>query len=104
MKSRLDDPIRAQTIAKMLDHLEEERVWIELLYRESFVLYHDWVSQYKPPGFEFSTIKYQDIDPKRRAQVRESRNRPVMWPAYLLLLITLAIFVPGVVTLIRERQ
>jgi ABC-type transport system substrate-binding protein len=104
MKARPDDDIRARTIAKMLDLLEEERVWIELLYRESFVLYHDWISQYKPPGFVFSTIKYQDIDPKSRAEVRRTRNRPVMWPAYLLLLVTLAILAPGVVTLIRERQ
>jgi oligopeptide transport system substrate-binding protein len=104
MKSRPNDPLRAETIAKMLDQLAEERVWIELMYRESFVLYHDWVSQYKPPGFAFSTIKYQDIQPEHRAQVRRSRNVPVMWPAYFLLITALAIFVPGVVTLIRERQ
>ncbi len=104
MKSRPDDARRTEIIRQMLELLEEDRVWIELLYRESFVLYHEWISQYKPPGFEFSTIKYQDIDPGRRAQLRKERNRPVMWPAYLLLLVAVVILTPGVITLIRERQ
>lgn len=99
-----DDAARADLIAQMLDILEEERVWIELLNAESYVLYHEWISQYKPPGFEFSTIKYQNIDPQQRAEKRRTTNQPVMWPAYLLVLIILAIFAPGVVTLIRERQ
>ena len=104
MKSRPDDDLRADTIRKMLEQLEDERVWIELRYPESYVLYHEWVSQYKPPGFEFSTIKYQDIDPDLRARMRRERNQPVIWPVYLLLLISLAVITPGVVTLIRERQ
>ncbi len=104
MKSRPNDEVRAQTIREMLGLLEEERVWIELLYRESFVLFHDWISQYKPPGFEFSTIKYQDIDPHKRAVWRRENNRPLLWPAYLLALIVLAVLTPGVLTLIRERQ
>jgi ABC-type transport system substrate-binding protein len=99
-----DDAARADLIAQMLDILEEERVWIELLNAESYVLYHEWITQYKPPGFEFSTIKYQNIDPQQRAEKRRTTNQPVMWPAYLLVLIILAIFAPGVVTLIRERQ
>ena len=104
MKSRSNDEERAQTIREMLLVLEEERVWIELLYRESFVLYHDWISQYTPPGFEFSTIKYQDIDPQARSAWRNENNHPVLWPAYLLVVISLALLAPGVVTLIRERQ
>lgn len=104
MKSRPDDAERAETIRKMLDLLEDERVWIELRYPESYILYHQWISQFKPPGFAFSTIKYQDIDPTLRARMRREHNQPVMWPAYLLLLIILAVLMPGVVTLIRERQ
>ena len=104
MTARSDDTVRAEIIQKMLDLLEEERVWIELLNSESYVLYHEWISQYKRPGFEFSTIKYQNIDPKLRAQRRRENNQPIMWPAYLLVLIVLAILAPGVVSMIRERQ
>ncbi|MDP6979302.1 MAG: ABC transporter substrate-binding protein [Myxococcota bacterium] len=104
MKARPNDEVRAETIREMLSLLEEERVWIELLYRESFVLFHDWISHYKPPGFEFSTLKYQDIDAQARAEWRRENNKPVLWPAYVLLAISIAVIVPGIVTLIRERQ
>lgn len=104
MKSRPDDAVRRSIIDEMLTLLEEERAWIELVNPESFVLYHEWVTHYKPPGFEFSTLKYQGIDARRRSELRRDWNQPVMWPAYLLLLLTLAIIAPGVVSLIRERQ
>ena len=104
MARRSDDAVRAELIAKMLDLLEEDRVWIELLNSENYVLYHEWISQYKPAGFEFSIFKYQNIDPVLRARERRANNQPVMWPAYVLVLITLAIFTPGVLTLMRERQ
>lgn len=104
MKSLPNDEVRAEIIREMLEMLEAERPWIELLYRESFVLFHDWVAHYKPPGFEFSTLKYQDIDAEARAAWRLEYNQPVLWPAYALAVISVLIFAPGVVTLIRERQ
>ncbi len=104
MKAMPNNEERASIIREMLALLEEERPWIELMYRESFVLYHDWVSQYKPPGFEFTTLKYQDIDAQARTAWRVENNRPVLWPAYALLVIAIAIITPGIVTLIRERQ
>jgi len=104
MKSRPNDEVRAETIRQMLTLLEEERVWIELMYRESFVLFHDWVSHYKPPGFEFSTLKYQDIDAGARKVWRREHNQPVLWPAYVLMVVAILVIAPGIVTLIRERQ
>ena len=104
MKSRPDDEVRRTAIKKMLAVLEDERPWIELLHGESYVLRHDWVSHYKKPGFEYSTLKYQGIDAKKRAIMRREQNKPVMWPAYGLLALSLVVLAPGVVTLYRERQ
>ncbi|MFT5695530.1 MAG: oligopeptide transport system substrate-binding protein [Myxococcota bacterium] len=104
MKSESDPEVRLAVIQAMTKKLEDERVWIELLNPESYVLYHEWIGQYKPPGFEYSTLKYQNIDPTLRAEKRRAENQPVMWPAYLLLLISVLIIAPGVVTLIKERQ
>ncbi len=104
IKARPNDDVRQKMIRRMLMMLEEERAWIELLYPESYVLRHHWISHYKRPGFEFSTLKYQDIDAEARAVWREENNKPVLWPAYVLLAVSIAVIVPGIVTLIRERQ
>ena len=104
MKSRPDGDMRRSIIEEMLGILEQERPWIELVNPVSYVLFHEWVNHYKPPGFEISTLKYQGIDSTRRGELRREWNVPVMWPVYLLLVIAIAIIAPGVLSLIRERQ
>ena len=104
MKSRPDGDMRRSIIEEMLGILEQERPWIELVNPVSYVLFHEWVNHYKPPGFEISTLKYQGIDSTRRGELRREWNVPVMWPVYVLLVVAIAIIAPGVLSLIRERQ
>jgi oligopeptide transport system substrate-binding protein len=104
MKSRENDAERYRLIREMMAIFEHEAPWIPLLHSESLGLYQAWLSQFKPPAFVYPTAKYQDIDPVMRSEMREDRNRPVMWPAYALALITIVILVPGFKTLIEERQ
>jgi hypothetical protein len=49
-------------------------------------------------------VKYRELDPSLRAELREQWNRPVLWPAYALAALGIAIVVPGIVTFLRERQ
>jgi len=104
MKSRPSDERRFEIIREMVAILERERPWIELFHAESYGLIHGWMKHVKRAGLALPTVKYQDIDSAERARMRAEWNRPVMWPAYVLLLLFVAIVAPGIVTFFRERQ
>jgi ABC-type transport system substrate-binding protein len=104
MKARDDDAERARMIREMIAIVEEERPWIELFHAEDYALYHGWLSWLKPFGMSFPMIKYQDLDPARRGELRAEWNRPVRWPALALGGVTLALVLPGIRTFRRERQ
>ncbi len=84
--------------------LEEERPWIELSFEESYSLFHEWTRNIKPMGLAIPTLKYRDVVPARRAELRAAWNEPIRWPAYALAVGFVAMIVPGVVTFFRERQ
>ena len=48
--------------------------------------------------------KYEDVDPPLRTRLRAEWNVPVLWPVYVLAALGVAIVMPGVVTLLRERR
>ncbi len=104
MKARDNDAERLKLIHQMRAILEDQRPWIELYHRESYALYHSWVYNVKTAGLSLQTLKYRDIDPEQRTEKRREWNKPVMWPAYLLALMAVAIVVPGMRTFFRERQ
>jgi ABC-type transport system substrate-binding protein len=103
-KSRADDAERAAGIRAMRALLEEERPWIELFHPEDYYLLQGWLHNVKPTGLTVPVFKYYDVDPAPRAADRAAWNRPVLWPAYALGAIAIALFVPGVATYLRERQ
>lgn len=104
IKDRPNDPERQRLIVKMIKILENERPWIELNHRESYLLSHSWLKNAKPTGLFVEAYKYLDVDPKARAEARIAWNQPTVWPAYLLLAIFAAAVLPGIVTFYKERQ
>jgi len=104
MKDLPNGPRRLAVIRQIRQILEDERPWIELFHRESYVLYHSWMRNVKPAGLSLPAAKYIDLDPEERARVRRRWNEPVQWPAYALVVLLAAIIVPGVRTYLRERQ
>jgi ABC-type transport system substrate-binding protein len=104
MKSRENDAERLRIIREMGVLLEDQRPWIELFHPEEYALYHGWLRDVTPTGMSYPTIKYRDLDARRRAELRAAWNRPVRWPAYALLAAGVAVVVPGVLTFLRERQ
>ncbi len=97
-------PERNAIIEEMLAILREERPWIELFHRIDYSLAHEWISNLKPFGMSHPMYKYYDVDPKRRAELRAARNRPVVWPAWALLGVAVLGVAPGVRTFFRNRQ
>jgi ABC-type transport system substrate-binding protein len=89
-------PERAALIADMRSILERERPWIEIFHPEDYTLSHGWVQHAKPSALTLPTEKYLDVDPAGRAQLRRAWNRPVRWPAYLLLAGAAAFIAPAI--------
>ncbi|MCA9505544.1 MAG: ABC transporter substrate-binding protein [Spirochaetaceae bacterium] len=104
MKTRENGPRRLAEIREMKEILARERPWIELFHREDYALYHGWVKNVKPMGLSMPTYQYRDVDVELRARRRHEWNRPVTWPAWVLLGAGIAILVPGIRTWRRERQ
>lgn len=104
MKVRENGPTRMAEIRRMLGILERERPWIELFHREDYTLYHEWVRNVKPMGLSLPTYQYRDVDPVLRAKRQEEWNQPILWPAWVLGIVAIALIVPGVLAYWRERQ
>jgi ABC-type oligopeptide transport system substrate-binding subunit len=104
MKSMESDAERLAIIREMRGILEEERPWIELFHPEDYALYHGWLRGVKPAGISNPTAKYRDLEPDLRRSRREAWNEPVLWPLAVLIVLSVAITVPGVITFFRERQ
>ncbi len=104
MKARENGPERMSEIREMVAILERERAWIELYHREDYSLYQGWVKNVKPMGLSIPTYQYRDLDPQMRRERRLVWNEPILWPAYVLAIIAVAIVVPGIRTYFMERQ
>ena len=103
MRDAPDGPERFRLIQQMRGILETERPWIELFHPESYALIHGWVHNAKPLGMSSSTLKYRDVDVRLRAEKRAEWNRPVTWPAWVLLGLAVIVIAPAVRT-VRKRM
>ena len=103
MKIRDNDVERLAIIRQMNGILERDRPWIELFYPEAYTLYHGWIHNVKPAGLSAPTAKYYDVDPVKRAELRKEWNHPILWPAYVLFALLLAVIAPAVRTFFAER-
>ena len=64
---------------------------------------HDSDLSFVPFGMSYPMLKYYDLDPEQRAQLRGEWNDPIVWPAYALAGLILIVTVPGIATFLRER-
>jgi ABC-type oligopeptide transport system substrate-binding subunit len=104
MRTRPNDDQRRQTIREMIEILEEERPWIELFHPESYALAHGWVKNVRPTGLStIAASKYFDLTVDDRRKSRDAWNQPILWPAFALVLVFIAILIPGILTFYRER-
>jgi ABC-type oligopeptide transport system substrate-binding subunit len=104
MRVRPDDAERQALIRELRAIVERERPWIELFHAEDYALFHQWLGNVKPFGMSYPMNKYRTLEPALRDALRREWNRPVVWPAYALAAVAVAVVIPGVVTFYRERQ
>lgn len=99
-----DGPERLAAVRAMRSLLERESPWIPLFHGETYALYQSWLLNVKPTGLSIPTLKYRDLQPELRAELRERWNKPIRWPAYALASLLVIGVLPGVFTFFKERQ
>jgi len=104
MKVEPNGSRRMARIREMQSILEHERPWIELFFREDYMLKHGWVANVKPSGLSIPTYQYLDIDAGLRAARRREWNEPILWPLYVVVVGAIGLVVPGIRTYLKERQ
>jgi oligopeptide transport system substrate-binding protein len=104
MKSISNTPERLGLIREMRELLQEQCPWIPMLHSELYTLRHGWLSNVKPMGMSVPLVKYYDLDPRQRAELRREWNRPILWPVYLLAGLFVVLVLPGIRTFLKERQ
>ncbi len=101
-------PNNEKRLAKIRDYLaiiQEDAPWIWGVNPIDFTLSHQWVTPTKPNSIAYNSLKYQQLNPQLRAQLREKWNNPVLWPLWILLGFLVLIFIPLMITYwLRENR
>ncbi|MDB5799773.1 MAG: peptide transporter substrate-binding protein [Rhodocyclales bacterium] len=85
----IDDPARTALIDRMVAMLRYDAPWVFGWHDEAFFLRHAWLQNTKPGRIIRSSRKYQRVDTALREQQRHAWNRPVLWPAAVLIALLL---------------
>lgn len=104
MKNMQDGPERLAIIERMIAILREDSPWLWGLHPKQFSLYHNWFTNTKPHVIANNTLKYKRIDAQLRTQKRQEWNQPVLWPLFLLFVITVVSLVPAVRIMKNSQQ
>ncbi|HEX2999957.1 MAG TPA: ABC transporter substrate-binding protein, partial [Armatimonadota bacterium] len=98
-----DGPARMALIRRMRAIVQEDCPWIFLQHDESLAIYYDWLRNVKPHPVTNDSIKYRTVDGARRARLQAEWNRPVLWPAVVLVLFLTVGSLPAI-AVVRNRR
>jgi oligopeptide transport system substrate-binding protein len=104
MKNMENTPERLVIINKMIEIVREDSPWIWGFHPKSLTLSHNWTRVTKPHAMANNTLKYARIDPKLRADMRESWNVPNIWPILSVIIIAFMITIPIVISYWRKEH
>ena len=104
MKNMPNSPERQRVIDAMIAMARQDAPWIFGFHPKDFSLRHSWLANAKPNDMAGNTLKYLRLDVPRREALRREWNRPVVWPALLLLLAIAGSAVPAVLTYRRRER
>jgi hypothetical protein len=104
MKNMPNSPERQKLIDRMVDIARADAPWIWGQHPKKYSLRHSWLYNDKPNTMARNNLKYLRVDPQRRAQLRAQWNRPVLWPAGLLLVVLLLSALPAWISYRRRER
>jgi ABC-type transport system substrate-binding protein len=104
VKNMENSPARQALIDRMVAMVRRDAPWVWGVHPKKYSLRHSWLSNDKPNTMARNNIKYLRIDPQKRAALRAQWNRPVAWPALLIVLALLVSAIPAVMSYRRRER
>jgi oligopeptide transport system substrate-binding protein len=104
MKSMPNGPERQAVIDRMVEILRHDAPWVWSFFPKDYGLRHAWVHNRKPHSIANNGLKYQRINPELRVRMQREWNKPVVWPAFLVLGALAVSVVPAVRTYRRRER
>lgn len=103
MKNMNNGPARQKIIDHMVEIARRDGPWLWGLHPKAFSLHHAWVKNSKPNLMANNTLKYKRVDAVLRAEQRKAWNSPVIWPLWGMLVIFIALILPGIISYKRKE-
>lgn len=104
MKSMNNSPERQEVINQMVDIARKDAPWLWGFHPVGFSLHHDWYHNAKPNLMANNKLKYRRIEPQQRSEKRVAWNKPVWWPIALVVILLIAILLPGILSYRRRER
>jgi oligopeptide transport system substrate-binding protein len=104
MRNMDNGPERQAIVDRMVAILREDSPWLWGVHPRDYALHHAWLSNVKPNQMARNRIKYLRVDAARREALREQWNRPVLWPAALIVLVLVVASLPAVGSYRRRER
>ncbi|ABS77960.1 peptide ABC transporter substrate-binding protein [Coxiella burnetii] len=99
-----DGPERQEKINQLVAIVREDAPWIFGMHPINFTLSHQWNEPAKLHGIANNTLKYERIDPEKRAKLQEEWNQPVIWPLLVIIALLIVLFIPLMITYWRRER
>lgn len=104
MRSMDDGPERLALIKRLRDIAAEDCPLIYREHTEDLFLTQPWIRNVKPHGMANDSMKYRGVDGPMRAGLQQEWNKPILWPAILLIAVLIAGSIPAAAVVNRRRN
>ena len=104
MKNMENSPERQKIIDRMVEIARRDAPWIWGTHPKEYSLRHSWLSNDKPNNMARNGIKYLKVDVAKREALRREWNKPVLWPAGLIVLVLIGSAIPAVLSYRRRER
>ena len=94
-KRKMDhSPERVKLIHQLIEIIQKDAPMVWGYHPEEFLLKQSWYQNVIVSGMANNTLKYQKVDVQARLKMQDKENKPIFWPAILVLLVLIAGIVP----------
>jgi ABC-type transport system substrate-binding protein len=104
MRNMPSGPERQKIIDRMTEIFRHDAPWIGGFHPKNFGLFHGWLGNAKANEMSDNKLKYLRVDPAKREAARREWNKPILWPALLVLVLVIASILPAVNTYRRRER
>lgn len=96
MRSMQPSPEREKLVAKMVDMVRKDALWMSSYHTREFYLNNPWVFNAKQNGMTRSALRYIRLDTELREKLQKQWNKAVIWPVLAGLMLFISMVFPAV--------